>query len=398
MPKLAQVVFRKELRETLRDRRVILGVIVSPLLLTPCLMAALFFFAGKKTIEQQTSTLEIGLYQQASLPELAAYLEKNEGLALTDYPTREAAIEAVKTLAARAIVVVPHDAPDAFNLNASAPVEIIYSQANENSANALNRLRSILRKFNQEQTATRLATAGLEESFIRPTTITETSIADEKDVVGLVLSLFLPYIVIMGAAFGGINTAFDLCAGEKERGTLETLLVSPVSRYDIVKGKLLAIFSISLLSALCSILGLLIVLLFGGELSRELLDQELAISYANLAAAALVVVPLSLFTSAGLLLVSSFARNQKEAQAYIFPFIALMLFPAALSFVFGAESPLYVGLIPVLNIAVTMKQLLSNVFDLPFFVTALGSSFAYAMAATRLAVSLFQRETILFRS
>ncbi|EDY81997.1 hypothetical protein VDG1235_1617 [Verrucomicrobiia bacterium DG1235] len=398
MPSLTKVIFLKELRETLRDKRVILGVVVSPLLLTPALMGAVMFFASKKAVEQQTATLEVGIYQEAAFPELTDYIEKNEGLTVSPFDTREAAIEAIQTFQTRAVIAIPLEARITFQANGSAPIEIIYDQANENSGNAHNRLQGILREFNQEQTKLRLISSNLDESFIKPTEIKSTSIAENSAVVGFVLSMFLPYIVIMGAAFGGLNTAFDLCAGEKERGTMETLLVSPASRYEIVKGKLYTIFIVSLISAICSILGILIAMAFGDQIIQTIFGESMSISYLNLLALVIIVVPLALLSSAALLIVSTFARNPKEAQAYIFPFIAIFLFPAALSFVLGAESPIYTALIPVLNIAISMKQLLGNAFDLSYFSIALATSLAYAWLTIRLVSHLFQRETILFRS
>lgn len=398
MPSMTSVIFRKEMKETFRDKRVILGVIVSPLLLTPVLMGFILFFASQKAIEQQTATLNVGILAEYSFPELTNHVEANEGLNVTRYETREEATEAINNLSSRAVLIISENAQTAFESNGKAPIEILYNNSNENSENAKNRLRRILRKFDQTALADRLAAEGLDQAFTTPTLVTETSLAEKEALVGFVLSMILPYLVVMGAAFGGINTAFDLCAGEKERGTMETLLVSPASRYDIVKGKLFTIFTISLVSAVCSILGILIVIIFGGQIAKAIMDQELIVSYSNLAALVVIVIPLSLLTSAGLLFISSFARNQKEAQAYIFPLVAIVLFPAALSSILGAESPLYTAFIPILNIALAMKQLLGNVFDLQFFCIALGTSFAYAFAAMKAAASLFQKESILFRA
>lgn len=398
MASLASTIFKKELRETLRDKRVVLGVIVSPLLVTPLLIGAIFFFAGKKSIELQTATLDIGLVEEAAFPELTDFLDSQDNLNLTRFETRAEAKDSLQALQIRAALVIPAPAREAFVSDDSAPIELLFNNANENSSNAHNRLKSLFASFNQNALQRRLEERGLEKSFIQPTQLTETNIAETEAMVGFALSMILPYLVVMGAAFGGITTAFDLCAGEKERGTMETLLVSPASRRDIVQGKLFAIFVISLISAICSILGILIVMVFGGQVAKSLIDQELAFSYANLAALVLIVIPLSLLTSAALLLLSSFARNQKEAQAYLFPLIAIALFPAVLSSILGAESPLYTAFIPILNIALAMKQLLGNVFDLNFFCIALGSSLVYAILAMQTATKLFQRETILFRN
>ncbi|MDQ8202763.1 ABC transporter permease [Pelagicoccus sp. SDUM812003] len=398
MTRLTRAIFRKELIETFRDKRVILGVIVSPLLLTPCLMGAVLFFASQKAMEMQSSVLDIGVYQEAEFPALLEHLEADESIKLRELGSREEAVSAIESLEARAALIIPRDAPEAFRKNETAQLELIFTQANENSGNARNRLHGIIGAFNREQTKSRLAAADLDESFIAPTKLTDTSIAENEAVVGFALSMFLPYLVVMSAAFGGINTAFDLCAGEKERGTMETLLVSPASRYEIVQGKLYTIFVISLVSSICSILGILIAIAFGQNIIETLFGEGFSISYLNLIALVLIVVPLSLLSSAALFLVSSFARNPKEAQAYIFPFVALFIFPAVLSSILGAESPLYTALIPVLNIAMSMKQLLGNVFDLSYFCLALGSSIAYAYVSMRIVTALFQKESILFRS
>lgn len=395
---LTKVIFLKELRETLRDKRVILGVVISPLLLTPALMGAVFFFASKKAVEQQTATLDIGIYQQADFPELTDFVSQNDSIKTAAYPSRDDAIEALQSYAARAILVIPENARSTFLANSSAPLEILYDQANENSSNAHNRLRGILSDFNKQHTALRLENASLDPTFIEPTKTTSTSIAEKSAVVGFALSMFLPYLVVMGAAFGGLNTAFDICAGEKERGTMETLLVSPASRREIVSGKLYTICVVSIISAICSIVGIVIALAFSGQIIQSIFGEDLTISYLNLAALVIIVVPLSLLSSAALLLVSSFARNPKEAQAYIFPFIAIFLFPAVLSSILGAESPLFTALIPVLNIALSMKQLLGNAFNPTFFALALASSLAYAWLSIRLVTAFFQKETILFRS
>ena len=395
---LSRVIFLKELKETLRDRRVILGVLVSPLLLTPLLIGVIGYFAGQKEIRNQTATQSIGLYAEAPFAELVSYLEENEGLKLRAFESREALESSILERKTRAGLVIGADAAATFSDNGSAPVEILFNVANERSQNAKSRLRKTLQAFKKEAVERRLAAKELPASLIQPLAIKESNLSQDEALGGFVLSMVLPYLVVMGAAFGGINTAFDLCAGEKERGTMETLLVSPASRQQIVRGKLATIVTISVMAAICSVLGILIVMVSGTTLFQEQLQNALTFSYVHLAALALIVVPLSLLTSSGLLVISSFARNQKEAQAYIFPFVALVILPAVLSSILGAESPLYTAFIPVLNIALTMKQLLGSVFDLSYFCISLASSFAYAALAMRAATALFQRESILFRA
>ncbi|MEM9160105.1 MAG: ABC transporter permease [Verrucomicrobiota bacterium] len=395
---LTQAIYAKEMRETLRDKRVILGVIVFPLLITPLIMGVAAFFAGQKQLEQRSSTLQVGLLEESPFSELAHSFLHQEKLEVTQFEDRATAETAVSNRDTRAILVIKENALDDFRQNGSANLEIIYDLSNENSQNAKNRISQFIRDFSKRSLEERLKSQELPPTFTQPTKIQETSLASSESVSGFALGMFLPYLVVMAAAFGGMNSAFDICAGEKERGTMETLLVSPASRYDIVQGKLFTIFTVSLLSALCSIIGFIGAIQFGLNLLKEIANIEVSISYPTIGALILIVVPLTLLTSSGLLVVSSFARNQKEAQAYIFPFMMLVIFPAVLSSIFGAESPLYTSFIPILNTALTMKQLLGGIFDLPFFAISLASSLIYALVAMRFAAKLFQREGILFRT
>ena len=397
-PGLTRAIYFKEMRETLRDKRVILGVIVFPLLITPLLIAAISFFGGKKAMEQQSAILQVGLLQESSFPLLAQAFLDEEKLEVATFENRAEAEASIVSRESRAILVIKESSQANFQRNKTAELEIIYDLSNELSNNAKGRINRFINDFNKRSVSERLDKEELPQSFIKPTKVEETSLASNESVSGFALGMFLPYLVVMAATFGGMNSAFDICAGEKERGTMETLLVSPASRYDIVQGKLFTIFSVSLLSALCSIIGFVGAIQFGINLLKQIADFDIEISYINIGALILIVVPLTLLTSSGLLVVSSFARNQKEAQAYIFPFIILVIFPAMLSSIFGAESPLYTAFIPILNTALTMKQLLGGIFQFPFFAISLVSSLIYALLAMRFATHLFQKESILFRT
>jgi len=396
--RLAGAVFAKELRETLRDRRVILGVIVSPLLLIPLLAAVAGYFAGVKTAERRSEILAVAVVGGDALPALAERLRADATLEIRTLPNRAAAEAAAREKAVRAALLVPGEAPRSLERRAPVPLEILYSVASEKSEVARQRLRRHIEAFDRAALEARLAEAGLPETFAQPTRVAQTSVADPASVGGFLLSFILPYVVVMGAAFGGATTAFDLGAGEKERGTMETLLASPAPREAVALGKLLCVAAVSFLSALCSIAGIVIALGSGLALFEASLGDSVGLSYRSLAALPVVVLPLSLLMSSVLLAISSFARNQKEAQTYLFPFMIAVLLPAVLSSLLGAESPLYAALVPALNAALAMKQILGQAFDPVFFALTLASSLAYAYLAMRLAAALFQREAVLFRA
>lgn len=395
---LTSTVFLKEIRETLRDKRVILGVIVSPLLVTPLLIGTVLFFAGKKEIEKNASIVEVGIVEKSAFPEFIDQLKEDEGFNTHEFDSREAAQQAIEDRAIRAALIVSENAQTEFSSNNSAPLEILFNLANENSQFAQSRLKSFIAKFDKDTLAGRIETARLPENFAKPTKVKTTNIAKSSSTASFVLGLFLPYIIVMSAAFGGIQTAFDLCAGEKERGTMETLLVSPASRYEIVTGKLLTILTISFVASCCAITGIIAPIAFGLEFFKKLLGDSISINFISIIWVMLIVIPLALLTSSLLLVISSFARNQKEAQTYILPFFSIVILPAVLSTVLGAESHIFTAFIPILNISLTMKQIFGDLFDPLYFGISLATSFLYAFLAMRLAASFFQREQILFRT
>lgn len=398
MPSPTKTVFAKELRETLRDKRVIIGVMVFPLLVTPLLILASTFFAGKKAMSQQNTVLPIAIYQEVEFPELLDHLKADDSFELKTYSDQEAIKRSIEDRETRAALIISPQAAQRFAEEGSASIELYYNQANENSENARKRIRQSLRSFDKAIVEKRLATKNLAPSFIDPTSITEHSIASNESFGGYILGLFLPYIIIMSASFGGMTTAFDLCAGEKERGTMETLLVSPASRLAIVQGKLMTICLVSIMAAICALIGIIAPLQSGLSIFHELIGDQISISYPAIGGMLLIVFPLSLLTSSALLLVSSFARNPKEAQTYVFPFMMIVIFPAMLSSILGAESPLYTAFIPILNTALAMKQMLSSSFDPTYFIISLGTSIGYALLVARLATKLFQKESFIFRA
>ncbi|TVR49548.1 MAG: ABC transporter permease [Puniceicoccaceae bacterium] len=390
-------VFRKECLETFRDLRVLLSVVVSPLLLTPLILLIAAFFGGRKATEQQTQILEIALLGGGTPAALAEFLQTDDTLVFLDFADAEAAEEAIRERRLRAALVFADDDAERFAAGERIRPELLFDASNERSTTAHRRLLALLERFNQDELERRLAEAELPPEWTESVRSRTRNLATEAALGGFILGIILPYLVIMGAAFGGMTSAFDLCAGEKERGTLETLLVSPASRQDIILGKLLTIGLVSLISAFCSVAGLILALEVGLQFLATELQGMIAVSYPALVAVLFLVLPFALMTSALLLLISAVARNQKEAQAYVFPLIAVILLPAMLSFILDAETSSALALAPILNTALAMKQVMAGATDVLFVSLTLFASLAYAAVAMALVVVLFQKERILFR-
>jgi len=224
------------------------------------------------------------------------------------------------------------------------------------------------------------------------------NVASSDSMGSFIISSVLPYMLVLMGFFGGTTVAFDIAAGEKERGTLETLLVSSATRTEIVIGKYLTIFSFCSLAAISSIVGLVITLQSGLKVFSFMAKGKISISYQSIGLIVVMIIPLMMLFAAVLLALSTYARNQKEAQTMFLPLTLFVTMPAALSFVLGAETSLTSSVIPLMNGIYLIKQSLLGIIDPKFIAIALISSALYAGLGIVLSLALFNREEILFRT
>ncbi len=390
-------VYAKEMRETLRDKRVLFGVFISPLLLTPLLLVVIGYFANRKAAEDKAEVLVVAL---AGAPAaLREVIERDPSLAVALADEGGSPPDAlVQQRLARVALIAPPGSEGILAANGTLPLELVFDPSNEKSISAMRRVQDALDEFNRVTTSERLKRLNLDTALITPTTLNKRSVASDKNIGGLILGALLPYLIVLTAAFGGMTSAFDLGAGEKERGTMETLLVSPATRTEIILGKTLAITTVSFASALFTILGLVGSFAIGLSYFAQLTQGKIAISYLAVAVMTLITLPLTLLTSSLLMILSSFARNQKEAQSYSLPFVMAVILPAMLSLFIGDENPLGMSVIPLLNCALAIKQSLAGSLTASFFALTFVSSVAYAAIAIAAGTALFNREEILFRS
>jgi sodium transport system permease protein len=197
--------------------------------------------------------------------------------------------------------------------------------------------------------------------------------------------------------------AIDLTAGEKERGTIETILCSPVSRVHLVLGKFFMVLTASLFTGLLAILSMGLTFAAGKKILESLepvndWGLSLAISAKAVICVFLMMVPLAVLLSAALLAIALFAKSYKEAQSYLSPLTVFVILPAVVSVLPGVELNAGLALIPVLNTSLISKEIVAGTYHWNYIALIFASSCVYAAAALAVAIRLFQREDVLFRT
>ena len=395
------VVYRKELIDSLRDRRTVISMIAVPILLMPLLtvgMGALSAAILGQAMQEVPAVMVLGGQDS---PRVVAALQAFAEIHVV--PARSDYADEISNKQIRAAVEIPAGFDAAIERGDTSTVHI-YEYAGElRSGFASGRLQKFFRDFRERTVRERLAARHLPENLVDPVRVDEQNVAPPEKVSGTILGGLIPYFVIVLCLIGAMYPAMDLTAGEKERGTMETILCSPVSRVHLVLGKFLMVLTASLFSALLSMISMAVTF----QAARSLLQPleqlggsalPLQFSFRAMASVFLMIVPLAVLFSAALLAIALFAKSYKEAQSYLSPLTILVVLPAIISVLPGVELNAGLSLIPVLNTSLVSKEIVAGTYHWDYIVLIFASSCAYASAALAVAIWLFQREEVLFRT
>lgn len=390
-------IFTKEFREIFRDRRTVISVVISPLVITPLLLMGVGLMVGSQAEKEKARVYHIGVIGGIGAPALSAELERNPQLECEDVTTREAEARIGKRKL-NAAISFPSNTQSLLSAHKPVPISILLDAGEETSQAAANRVSAAMNQIGEKVIGHRFQQLHLESDFATPFQISETPIKTGGSIASLMLATMLPYLLVVSSFGGGIYAAFDQVAGEKERGTLETLLVSPASRRDIVLGKFVAIMSVCLISSILSVTGMFIAFSLPASMLAAIAKGGLHLSPPAIVVSLLMMVPIAVLFAGVLLAVSTFARNQKEAQTYLTPLLLLVIMPAMMSIFLGSDVSRALALVPVLGTSLIIKQAFSGSYDPVFIVLAFAASAAYAGAALLFAIRLFQKESVLIKA
>jgi sodium transport system permease protein len=392
-------VWRKELLDIIRDRRTLISMIVIPILLLPLLMIGAGVVATSALKSLEAKELVVATVHPENSPRLEQAIAETEQITLIEMSnlpldTIRARIE---TNDIQAAVVFPTE-----NLNdpdTIPVVSVIYREDREKSSLAGRRISRRLDEFSDELVEERLIVLNVPQSVMTPLDIVEENLATDEQMILMALASFLPYILIIITFTGALYPAIDMTAGEKERGTLETLLASPAGRIEIVFGKFMAVFTTSVISGVLSVLSLMVAVVFGASWLGNSFGNELNVQMdagAFLAALAMIL-PLAALFSSLLLTVCVFAKSTREAQSYAQPLMIALIIPAMMSMMPGSENSVGSAWTPVVNVSLAIESLLTNQADPAFIGMTLLSTTIYALLGLLLTTRVFQKETALFR-
>ncbi len=409
-------VYLKELKDSLRDRRTLVSMIVVPTLIMPLIMFSVGTIMSKVMKQAKEEIPSVMILGGEDSPEVVAALRAEKTskgeprfriVPAGDYK------QLISEKKLRAAVEIPAGFDAALKAGETKTVTIYHYEGEIRSGFGQSAVNDFFRTYREKTVEARLKDRGLPATLMAPFEVRRQNVAPPEKVGGNLFGGFIPYIIVILCFTGAMYPAMDLTAGEKERGTMETLLCSPVSRLNIVLGKFLMVLTASVCTMLMLLVSMSVTAMLGGVLFSP---DKMAVAQKSIEARSMMggmmptidplgivglfgmIAPVAVFFSALLLAVSLFAKSYKEAQSYVSPMIIVVIMPAVVGMLPGMELSAKTALVPILNLSLVSKEMLSGVWHWNYIALIFGSSCVYAAVALAFCVRMFNREDVMFRA
>lgn len=294
-----------------------------------------------------------------------------------------------------AVVLVPRRR-QALAAGGTTRLRVFFDETRDTSQLALQRTRRALQAFDEEALSQRLGSQGLPPSFTRPLALAEESVASSQEVGSYLLARILPLLVVLMVLLGAFYPAIDVTAGEKERGTFESLLIAPVPRLSLILGKFLVVMTIAIMTGLLNLFSIGITLGVGFGTALKAAKVAAEIPWSALALTLIAIVPAAAFFAALMVGVASLARSFKEAQNLLTPVYLVCIVPAMAGQLPGFDLDYGTALIPAVNVSLLTRELIAGHLALGPTLLALGATSVYALIALAIAARIYDSERLLF--
>jgi len=385
-------VFFKEVLDNLRDRRVILSTLVLGPLLGPVIFAVMISFMTRQATERMEAPLELPVIGAEHAASLIGFLER-EGVIIKDSPSDPEG--AVRREEEEIILRIPPEFGEAWTAGRPAPVELIADQSLRYTGTTISRVRGYLNAYSSQISQNRLQIRGVHPDLTRPLQISVVDLSTPESRGGMLLA-FLPYFIMITVFMGSMHMATDTTAGERERKSLEPLLINPLPRWQIMAGKLLATTFFALLTLA---LGLVAFVFAMGFLPTADMDMALNLDFRVAAWAFVLVSPAALLAAALLIILASFAKSYREAQSYMGMVILIPMVPSFWIMVDPTRTETWMTLVPLLSQNVLILELVrGEPINMAWMALSLGSTLALALLLAAVAGTLYNRPKLIFTS
>lgn len=396
--KQLRTLYKKEIMDVIRDKKTILTMVVLPVILYPVLFLVIMQVVTMINTAQQERTYYIA-YDKVADQERQAL---NDWIAgeedKLEYVIKEVESENPKKDLEEEII-------DAFLTTSVTQSQIVYEvhylSAVTNSVTVMDMLQEEIESYSKKIAETNIRKEGLDiEKVLYPVKVKNTDRSSNESSIGSILGSIIPFLLITSILMGSMYPAIDATAGEKERGTLETLLTLPIGNMELIMSKFFSVATVAVVSVFINALSMggIAAYLYATihALSKGAGEFRLGSFVPAILISFICIIAFALFMSALVMCVCAFAKSFKEANNYITPLTLVVILTGYIGFVPNIELTAKTALIPVANICLLMKNLLVFKYDFTLIVMVLLSNIIYAFIAVWFLGKIYDSESILF--
>ena len=390
-------IFKKELTDVLRDRRTLFFMIVIPVIVMPLILIGSIKFQEYQSKKSDEKVLNIGLINKTSDSQIRDYLLDQKGVYLVEDIDLDSLELGIKNDSLQGGLYIHKNFINDISANAMGKVEVYY-KSSDLMSKAKNRIYNALDIYKNEVVSERLSEFNVDKGLLEPLDIINKDMSTKKETIGKAVGGLIPYMLVIFIFLGAMYPAIDLGAGEKERGSLETLLSSPATKFEITVGKLMVVSLAGMVSGLISVVGISAPFYFIGNIPDQIKSTVLEIiSPFIIVSVIILMIPIAIFFASMLLSISFYARSFKEAQSLMGPLNIVIIVPLMLTLGPGIEIDHITALIPLINVGLLTKEILAGSAQPIYFIETLSSLLFFAAIGIRFSVYWFNKENTIFR-
>jgi sodium transport system permease protein len=383
-------VFKKEVRENIRDRRALFNSLLLGPLLFPLLFVGMMWFLESAERERAEKTLELPVIGAEYAPSLIRFLEQQG----TDIqPEPENPEELVLSQEVPVVLRILPEYPDKWKEGLPAPVEVISDPSRQESSASIRKLKGLISGYGQQIGALRLQLRGVSPQLMSPVMIKDVDLSTPKSRAILAV-IFLPYVLMITAFTGATHLAMDTTAGEKERKSLEPLLINPVPRWQIMTGKMITTMVFAMASLALTLVSFRIVLPY---MPVGAFGMDLTLGLETLLKILLIISPVAILAAALLTLLASFAKSYREAQSYMGLVILIPMIPSLIFMANPIKAETWMMGVPLFSQNLLIGEVIrGESVVLPWYILSVVSTLVIGLALAALAANLYNRPKLIF--
>ena len=392
------VIAKKEIMDLTRDRRTMMMMFVVPFFAMPLMFALVFNLQKNIQEKAEDKILKVAIIGSEYAPELSSAFSNSDGMSIFEDISIDSIGNFINDEIIDAAIIIDKNYLNNINNFKQASI-VVQFKGTESTGTTKNRVREVIDSIEKKIVGERMEQMEIEPEMLKAYDINIIDVASKQEIIGKAAGGFLPYMFVIFGFMGALYPALDLGSGEKERGTLETILSSPANRLDIVLGKVIVVSLSAILSAVIGLLGFFIGINTFADLPSQLTTVIGEIANAETVLMVMsLVLPICVFFSSILLGLSIYAKSFKEAQSITSPLSFVIFVPILISLTPGINLDAVTALIPILNVSLATKDIIAGVMNPFYMFEVYASLLTYAGLSILWCVYSFNQEGTIFRN